>query len=421
MLFWLGLLLGIAQEGETDVPDLFRSGTSVPRPQAVEPGGRYNLSQPKFVDRQTVTDLSVGTMDLVHLGLQDNGGDPWAVRGVKWGLSIWFGFASTHVVHEYGHISAMSRAGFSSALMGEVGSPASEREDATVSRLFVQGLWPTIGRALSLSEDDWSELQTRFEGRPEDYNRFWMTVETGGLNQEQILATRYATRLHEDRLSYLDTPGYLWASLATIMYSATVVESDIADYITLLNNEGRDVSASRVKALTGLRFLGGTGVASLRASFLGAFGNAGGYVEPLAVNLGEDVRLFWPELESYLTSSGPTLKAALPVRPGGWMILPSYERSFATGGVEHEAGLRTRAPFLGELLWLEGAIYYSDQGGVWRSAEVELRPLAWLSLLVGAEDGHGYTFRREVFGSRETFMDGSEQSLLLGLRVSLAF
>ncbi len=373
------------------------------------------------MDRHTVTDLAVGTMDLTHLGLQDNGGDAWTVRTVKWGLSIWFGVATTHVVHEYGHISSLSRAGFNTALMGEVGEPSSDREDATLTRLFAQGLWPTVGRALSLSEDDWGELQTRFEGRPQDFNRFWLAVESAGLNQEQILATRYATRLHEDRLSYLDTPSYIWASLGTILYSATVVESDIADYVTLLRNEGREVSASRIKALSGLRLIGGAGVASLRGSFSGALGNGGGYVEPLAVDVADDVRVFWPELESYLTSSGPTLKAALPIRPGGLTILPSYERSFATGGVDHEAGLRTRSPFLDGLLWLEGAIYYSDQGGVWRSAEAELRPIAWLALLIGIEEGRGYTFRRDVFGSRETFTDGSEQSLLLGLRVTLAF
>jgi hypothetical protein len=39
----------------------------------------------------------------------------------------------------------------------------------------------------------------------------------------------------------------------------------------------------------------------------------------------------------------------------------------------------------------------------------------------GAEEGRGYTFRRDVFGSREEYVDGSEQSLLLGLRVTLAF
>jgi hypothetical protein len=58
---------------------------------------------------------------------------------------------------------------------------------------------------------------------------------------------------------------------------------------------------------------------------------------------------------------------------------------------------------------------------VWRSGEVEVRPLAWAFFLVGVEAGSGYTFRRDVYGSRETYVDGSEQSLLLGLRITLAF
>lgn len=368
-----------------------------------------------------MADLAGGALDLAHLGLRDDGGDAWSVRAVKWGLSFWFGVATTHVVHEYGHVSSLSRAGFNSALLGEVDGDPGEREDATLGRLFVQGLWPTVGRALSLNEEDWNELRRRFEGRPRDFNRFWLTVEAGGLNQEQILANRYASRLHEDRLSYLDTPSYLWASFATILYSATVVESDIADYISNLGEEGRDVSATRIKALTAFRFLGGTGVASLRGGLIGALGSEGGFVEPLAVEPVDGLRAFWPEFESYLTASGPTLKTAFPCRSGGWTLLPSYERSFASGRVDHEGGLRLRAPFLEGLFWLEGAFYASDQGGVWRSGELELRPLAWLSLLVGAEEGRGYTFRRDVFGSREFYTEGSEQSLLLGLRITLAF
>lgn len=422
MLLVAALVLGIAQEeGERKAANLFSSGPSAPRPQALEPSFRYNATRPDYIDRRTVTDLAVGAMDLGKLGLRDDGGDAWAARAVKWGLSFWFGIACTHVVHEYGHISSLSRCGCDSALMGAVGADPGEREDATLGRLFAQGMWPTEGRALSLSEEDWADVQRRFEGRPRDFNRFWLTVEAGGLNQEQILATRYATRLHEDRLSYLDTPTYIWASFGTILYSATVVESDIADYIELLKNEGREVSATRLKALTGFRFLGGAGVASVRGGVAGAFGRGGDFVEPLAVEVVDDFRVFWPEFESYLTRSGPTLKAALPLRPGDWTLLPSYERSFATGGVDHEGGLRLRFPLADGLLWLESGLYYSDQGGVWRSGEVEVRPLAWVSFLVGAESGRGYTFRRDVYGSRETYLDGSEQSLLLGLRVTLVF
>src|SRR5688572_11248113 len=154
-------------------------------------------------------------MDLAHLGLRDDGNDVWAARALKWGVSLWFGMATVHVVHEYGHLSGLSRCGCDTAFVGDVGAPLDEREDATVERLFVDGLWPGKSRALSLGPDDWAELQRRFEGRPRDFNRFWLTVEAGGLNQEQAFASRYAARLREGRLSYLDAPVYLWAAAGT--------------------------------------------------------------------------------------------------------------------------------------------------------------------------------------------------------------
>jgi len=415
-------VLALAQEGERPArPNPFAAPPSAPRPQAVEPSARYNVSRPDYIDRRTVTDLAVGAMDLAHLALRDDGSDPWGARSVKWILSAWFGVACTHVVHEYGHMSGLSRCGCDSAVIGEVGGPLGEREDATVERLFVHGLWPTRARALSLTEDDWADLQRRFEGRPREFNRFWLTVEAGGLNQEQAFASRYATRLHEDRLSYLDTPTYLWAAAGTFFYPSDSEESDIADYIDRLDTEGREVSASRLKALTAFRFLGGTGLASLRGTAVGFFGRAGGFVEPLSTEPIDGLLVFWPEFESYLTLSGPTLKTDLPVRVGEWMLLPSYERSFAEGGVDHEGGLRARAPFFNGILVLEGGAYVSDRGGTWRSGEAELRPLAWFSFIVGVDAGRGYTFRRDVFGSREEYLDGSEHSLLVGLKVTLAF
>ncbi|HEX7901114.1 MAG TPA: hypothetical protein VF950_25370 [Planctomycetota bacterium] len=417
-----GWVLALAQEGERpEGPLPLRPAPSAPRPQAVEPAARYNLSQPEHIDRRTISDLAAGAMDLAHLGLRDDGSDVWAARALKWTVSAWFGVACTHVVHEYGHMSSLSRCGCDTAVIGKVGAPLSEREDATVERLFVHGLWPAQSRALSLGEDDWADVQARFEGRPEAFNRFWLGVEAGGLNQEQALAARYAVRLREERLSYLDTTSYLWAASGTFFYPSNSEESDIADYIARLKVEGREVSASRLKALTGFRFVGGTGIASARGAMAGAFGTPGGFVEPLSTEPLEDLRVFWPEFESYLTLAGPTLKTSLPVRLGEWTFLPSYERSFAAGGVDHEGGARARAPFLDGILVLEGGLYVNDRGGVWQSGEAELRPIEWVSLLVGVEAGRGYTFRRDVFGAREEVLEGSEHSLLVGLRVTLAF
>ena len=408
------------QEDPAPPPRLEPPSRSAPRPQAVEPGYRYNLSHPKHLDTLGIADLGIGAMDGLHAALQDDGSDSGVLRGLKWSLSFWVGAAVTHVCHEYGHVCHLSRAGVNEAVLGDVDDPFGERDDATLGRLLMQGLGPTAGRAISLSEADWQDVQAQFEGQPEAFNRYLMMAEAGGLNQEQVMAMRYARRLHQGRLSYLDTASYLWASSGTILYPATIEESDIADYLDRLERNGYESSASRMKLLSALRFAGGAGIASLRGAWNGLFGTAGGFVEPLATGDEDGLRVHWPEVESWLTIAGPTLQLGLPLQWRGWTALPSYERNIAAGGAEHEAGLRVGGPVL-TIFWIEAGYFASDRGGWWRTAELQLRPAPWAALVVALEEGRGDTFRRDVFGAANQALEDDERSVLLGLRLNFTF
>lgn len=420
MIPLLALLLS-CQEPQEDEPEPLREPGAAARMQAVDVYARYNLSHPYHLDRRTVAGLSIGAMDVIHAGLLDGGDDPPAARLLKWAFSGGVSVAVTHVAHEYGHLSSLSKAGrHLDYVVAFPDDPGEEREDLTPGRLLAQGLGFAPRRSVGVAEDDWDSVRRLFAGDPRGFNRYLLAAEAGGMNQEQVLACAYGDRLRDGRMSYLDTPAWLWAASGTLLYPASRDEGDLSRYEDLLEADGHSASTASIKAFSMVRFLGGTGVAAMRGAVLGFTGEDGGFVPPAAWDVGEDVRVYWPEFESWLTREGPTVRAALPVRWASWSWEPAYERSFAGGGVGHEAGARIRWS-AAEFVAVQGSVSLSDAGGRWLELEAELRPAPWASLLLGVEGGRGYTFQREIFGSLSDVLEDSERSVLLGLRLSATF
>lgn len=410
-----------AQEPEDEEDEPLREPGPAARLQAVEPFARYNLTHPYHLDRRTVAGLSIGFMDLAHAGFLDAGDDPLGARLVKWAFSGGVSIAVTHVAHEYGHLSSLSQVGrHLDYVLAFPDEPEEGREDLTLGHLFAQGLGFAERRSIGVDEDDWESIRRIFSGRPRDFNRYLLAAEAGGMNQEQVIVSTYGERARAGRLSYLDTPGWIWTAAGTLLYPASRVDGDLSRYEDLLEADGHSTSTSSIKAVSMVRFLGGSGVAAIRGAVLGFVGEDGGFVPPAVWDLGDGVRLFWPEFESWLTREGPTIRTILPVRWGAWTLEPAYERSFAGGGVGHEAGARVRWS-ASEVFALTGSASLSDAGGRWVELEAEIRPAPWASLLLGLEGGRGYTFRREVFGALTHVLEDSERSVLLGLRLTATF
>jgi hypothetical protein len=322
--------------------------------------------------------------------------------------------------HEYGHISSLSKVCACDPVLGRSDGDPSAWRPLNPGRLFLQGLSPVTGSVVSASEEDWDEIDRRFAGRPDAHRRMTLMMEAGGFNQEQVLVSRYGARARDGALSFLDTPAYLWTAIGTIRYPKSVEESDLEDYTEGLEGDGIEASSVRVKALSALRLAGGSGLAAAWGLATGLATGKGGSARPLSIEPAPGLLLFWPEFESHLTQAGPTVRTTSPLRVGGWEFLPSVERSFAEGGEALEGGLRIRAP-LYPYLHLDGAAYAGDRGGRWGSLVAELRPLPWAAVTLGVEGGRDYTFQRDIYGAGNDFLDPSERSLLVGLRIFSSF
>ena len=396
------------------------AGAETARPQRVEFGWRFNLSQPSHVDRQNVSDLSIGAMDALHLGMGDSGADVAPLRVLKWGVSIWYAAAVSFMAHEYGHVSVMSKTGHRDPVYGTSETPREEWRSLSAAELFVKGLEPKKDSSVSIRQSEWEEVVAEFGGDPDALLRLNTMLEAGGFNQEQAIVTRYGVRTRDGALSFLDTTGYLWSAAGTIRYPASVDESDLGDYSELLEGRGYHASPARIKALSALRLVGGSGLASVVGLFQGFFGGQGGGVAPFFVEPSPGWRVYWPELESYLTQAGPTVRLTVPLRIDLVEILPSLERSFAGGDAVAEAALRIRAPLFA-FLRLEGVVHASDAGGTWHALALEILPVPWIALSLGVEGGRGYTFQRDVYGSGNEFLEDSEHAAFVGIRIGATF
>jgi hypothetical protein len=408
-------LLGQEQEpGAVEAPPK----TAVPvRPQQLEAGYRHNLAYPEHIDRENIASGAMGAMDVFHLALQDAGDDHALARVLKWGLAGWLDGSVLYVAHEYGHLSTISKTGSRDAVSGELGG---SMHPTSPFSLFLDGLRFPTTKLISVSESDWKEIERMFAGHPEDRERFLAMMEAGGLNQEEIIADRYARRLLDGQMSYLDTIPYFWNRIGTLMYRTSIEESDINDYVGHLKAQGLETSAGRIKAFSAVGLLSGSAVAAARGTLAGFGGRSEGLLDPLTWKVGEESWIAWPEIDSFLSQVGPTLGATVPARLGPMELFPRYERVFAGGGDRDEWGLQAEVQVF-RFLSLDGSTFVAYGSGRWHEAYAALRPFAWLSLTAGFAWGRGYTIHRDVFGAGNDLLEEEEASPILGLAVSHRF
>jgi hypothetical protein len=385
-----------------------------PRPQEINLSYRLNVSYPRHIDRENIAALSMTASDAVHFALQDGADDAWYLRLPKWGAAFAIDTAVRYVSHEYGHLSSFSKAGYRQALFGDKDKIQSSAPKASIGKMFLSGFNPFDNSAVSVSQSDWDGIVQDFGNDPTLVSKFTVSIKAGGLNQEEVNLDRYADRLFDGQLSYMDTLPFLVSGAAVLKYPVHVEMSDVGDYITELRGLGLRTSAGTLHALSAGTLLSGSSLAAFRGFFIGLTSRSGGMVEALRLPVTEQFSVYAPEFDNYLSEFGPTLKSSIPLKLYGVFLQPSYEHLFVDGASKDEAGLLVRAPVFPFLI-VEGSGYRNTDGGYWLESEVRFLPLPWLALSVGGAWARGYSFHRDVYGANNDLLDAGERSLLIGL------
>lgn len=369
------------------------------RPQDLETGFYYNASHGYHLEQESVTAAYGGLLDGLHVAISDNMlDDPAGVRLLKYMVSGWGDSIIETAAHEYGHISSLSRVGFTvdtDTYMRD--SKYGETNPARVLLAAVRSRPATVPK-----QDDWDRILSTLS--PEKFRAYNALVAAGGLNQEQLMANRYVERYLEGELSRLDSFVILWANTSTGRYPLG------GDLDLFVENVG-STSINTIKNYAFLRIFSGSSLMSILGTFEGISGVSGGYIKPLRLKIGDDVSLFWPEIQSYLTLTGPSIKTIMPVKIGSMLFLPSVEASHGA-----EGGLKAQLP-IASFLSLKPEVYHSATGN-WFEASAEIRPLQWLGLYAGYAYGHGQTMHEDVFGAT---MNNTERSILVGANVHFVF
>ncbi len=390
------------------------------RPQQGDLSYRYIPSYPWHYDRDNIASLTGGAMDLVHLAMQDQERDPMLLRIAKYGVSGWLDAIFSTIGHEYGHVSSISKAGRVDPVMAALGDPASRFTSADPATMFLNDVGRDSRLVVSVTDADWQQIEQAFAGKPEEFTRYRAAMEAGGLNQEQALALRFSDRYLAGRLSRLDTWSLLWENLATIRYPVRTPESDLDDYVARLREVGTRTSTTLIKEISAVRFLSGSAVAAMYGLYEGVLTPRGGFVPVMAIEAAPGVRVAWPEFESFLTETGPTLKGGVPVLFPGFTLVPSLEERIGAGSNRTELGFRASVPIL-PFLSVRSSVFSNGAQGRWMEGQLELRPVPWAAIVAGYFYGHGYSFHRDIFGSGNDLLEATERSPLVGFSVNYSF
>jgi hypothetical protein len=318
------------------------------------------------------------------------------------------------VGHEYGHIAVFNRAGYHDFLLS-VGTQSPE--PLTFREVFLNSLVPQRHMAVQLEEDDAQDALTRFA--PRDFEEFTALTFAAGLNQEQVHLNLFRERVLRHQFGFFDTSSYLIESLSTLVYTGSA-NADIDGYVESLKRAGYTSSVEAVKALSLVRFFSGTAVSAGTGFYRAMSEDRFDGFAPRVVAKSRNWTVLWPEFESFLTRRGPTVRASLPLRTSGVLIIPGLETAIADEGWEFEAGVeasRPAAPWLD----LRAGVFTGTDGGFWGEVGVAVKPEPSLSLLFSWHLANGYTFRRDVYGETFDFEDRIESGVQVGFSTILRF
>lgn len=352
---------------------------------------------------------------LLHGTLDDavRGAAP-AVKGIFFVGVIYLDRTIAKVGHEYGHIAVFNRAGYHDFLLTvEDHSP----QPLTFREVFLNALVPQRQMSVQLEEDEALDALARYSA--EDYEQFTMAAFAGGLNQEQIHLNLYRERVLRHQFGFFDTSLYLVESVSTLLYSVGE-RADIDGYVDSLERSGLTTSVGMVKALSLVRFFSGSAVsAGIGFARVMSEDRFDGFA-PRVIAGSKDWTVLWPEFESFMTRRGPSVRTSLPVRSGGFLLLPGLESAIAEERLEFEFGLEASRPVAP---WLDAraGLFAGTEGGYWGEVGVSVKPDPAVAILLSWHVADGYSFRRDVYGETFDFEEDVETGFQFGMSATFKF
>lgn len=352
---------------------------------------------------------------LLHGTLDDvMPGSPPFIKGIFFAGVLLADRTIAKMGHEYGHVSVFNRAGYEDFLL-TVGNQ--DPEPLTFREVFINSLVPQRHMAVQLEEDEAQDAMTRFTGR--EFEEFTAITFAGGLNQEQVHLNLFRERVFRHQFGFFDTASYLIESLSTLAYTGSQ-NADIDGYVDSLERAGFSSSIGKVKAASLVRFLSGTAVSAGIGFYRAMTEDRFDGFAPRVVAGDKTWTVLWPEFESYLTRRGPTVRASLPVRVAGFLVIPGLESAIADEGWEFEAGLEASRSAAS---WLDAraGLFAGTEGGFWGEVGFAVKPDSVLSILLSWHVANGYTFRRDIYGETFDFEDRMEHGFQLGFSTIFNF
>jgi len=380
----LMLLLALAQD--------------IDRHQTVGLQYRYVESYRQHYDRENTSSTIMTGSDLVHLALQKIKTESVPLELLKYGVAAYLDAVLDTVGHEYGHLSSYSMVGKIHPTLFRDGM--NDPHPANPFNIFYRAL-SVASMGTGVSAQDSVAISALYAGNPTGLSAYNCTAMAGGVNQEQAMLSAYTGRYLYGRLSVLDGIPVIWETFSTLRVGVAG-GGDVQSYCTRLSELGIGCTTTKVVAISSVRLLSGSVIAS-----------AVGLVEGLGelsfevprIRLDDDWVIRWPEFESYLTQYGPTVKLQIPITSTYLDITTSLERSFGRSGTE--GGLAVRLKYKRLLVCVD--TYFSGDG-YWWNAYMQLNLTPWFSFNIGYQYGDRYTFHREVYGANFDGLHRSEAS-----------
>lgn len=377
----------------------------------------YNFSHPRYLDRGNIAELAIAPISLVNgVVSEEFGNSSLTVKLSLSAVAVIIEGPVLKAAHEYGHFSAHSKGGFYDyAFEKDVRSFAGRRSFAyIVPRAYADGLGITDDY---YANNDWDKVDAELKRRPDAYQRFWAAQYAGGLNEEEVIRTRLARRITDGRFSGLEAVPYFLAALSTIAYN----ENDLDEYVSALEKRGIGTSASQIKAISALRLLSGSSIAAAKIGY-GWLSNSNVVTDISSVDMRTSVgtfKVYWPEVEAYLSEEGPTVKVIVPITPefSGMEMRVSYEQALQSvkeGGLEIQQKLTS-------LLTVSATGFKSSDDGTWVEGGLTAKPIKWLELGLTAYRADGYTLHRDLYGATHSFNEDRESGLKATVGLSFAF